>query len=58
MLILSIGGSLMDIDLLFKIALLIVVVGLSIKVLTAVSGFIFKIALVLFIILLVYKMFI
>lgn len=48
----------MDINLIFKIVMLIVVVGLSIKVLTAVSGFIFKIALVLFIILLVYKMFI
>jgi hypothetical protein len=48
----------MEIDLIFKIVMLIVVVGLSIKVLKAVSGFIFKIALVLFIILLVYKMFI
>lgn len=48
----------MDINLIFKIVMLIVVVGLSIKILTAVSGFIFKIALVLFIILLIYKMFI
>ena len=48
----------MEIDLIFKIVMLIVVVGLSIKALKAITGFIFKIALVLFIILLVYKMFI
>lgn len=48
----------MDIDLIFKIVMLIVIAGLSIKALKAVTGFVFKIALVLFIILLVYKMFI
>jgi len=58
MLILSIGGSLMDIDLLFKIALLIVVVGISVKAIKAISGFIFKMAFILLIISFIYKMFI
>lgn len=47
----------MDIDLIFKIALLIVVIGISIKAIKAISGLVFKIALVAFIILLFYKIF-
>lgn len=48
----------MDIDLLFKIALLIVVVGISVKAIKAISGFIFKMAFILLIILFIYKIFI
>ncbi|HSQ89599.1 hypothetical protein [Romboutsia sp.] len=48
----------MDIDLIFKIAWLIVAVGISIKAIKAISGFVFKMAFILLIVLLVYKMFI
>lgn len=47
----------MDIDLIFKIVLLIVVIGISIKAIKAITSLVFKIALVAFIVLLFYKMF-
>ncbi|WP_199533637.1 hypothetical protein [Romboutsia maritimum] len=47
----------MDIDLLFKIVVLIVLLGITIKVIKLISGAVFKIALILFVLLLLYKMF-
>ncbi|MGL5314736.1 MAG: hypothetical protein ACRC92_15905 [Peptostreptococcaceae bacterium] len=48
----------MDIDLIFKIVLAIVVVGIGIKIVRTITGMIFKIALILLIILVFYKLFI
>ncbi|WP_195937998.1 hypothetical protein [Romboutsia sp. 1001713B170131_170501_G6] len=48
----------MNIDLIFKIVMAIVLIGITIKVIKFLGGLVFKIALVLFIILLVYRMFI
>ncbi|MGL6105973.1 hypothetical protein [Romboutsia sp.] len=48
----------MDIDLIFKLVLIIVIIGISVKALKFLTSFIFKIALVALIILVVYKMFI
>lgn len=48
----------MDIDLIFKIALLIVLAGISIKIVKAVSGFVFKMAFILLIVLFIYRMFV
>ncbi|WP_270940017.1 hypothetical protein [Romboutsia lituseburensis] len=48
----------MDIDLIFKIVLLIVVIGIAIKALKFITSFMFKIALVLFVVLMIYKLFI
>ena len=48
----------MDINLLFKVVLLIVIIGIAIKVIKLVSGAIFKIAFILLILLLLYKLFI
>lgn len=47
-----------NIDLIFKIVMLIVCVGVSIKAIKFISRFVFKIAIVIFVILLAYKMFI
>lgn len=46
----------MNIDLIIKIVLLIVVVGISIKVFKAITGMIFKVALVALVLLILYKM--
>ncbi len=48
----------MNIDLIFKILMLIVLLGISIKAIKLVSSLIFKIAVVGFVILFVYKLFI
>ncbi|MDB8803793.1 MULTISPECIES: hypothetical protein [unclassified Romboutsia] len=48
----------MNIDLIFKIVMAIVLIGITIKAIKFLGGLVFKIALVLFIILLVYRMFI
>ncbi len=48
----------MNIDLIFKIVMAIVLIGITIKAIKFLCGLVFKIALVLFIILLVYRMFI
>ncbi|MEG1311205.1 MAG: hypothetical protein RR942_16545 [Romboutsia sp.] len=48
----------MNIDLVFKIVLLIVVIGISCKVIKAITSIGFKIALVVLIVLFFYKMFI
>ena len=48
----------MDIDLIFKIALAIVVIGIGVKVVKSITGLIFKIALIVLICLLFYKFFI
>ena len=45
------GGKDMTIDLLFRIALLIVVAGIAIKLLKFVSGVVFKVALVMVVVL-------
>lgn len=47
----------MDINLIFKIVLLIVIIGISIKALKIITSVVFKIALFLLIALLIYKMF-
>ncbi|MGL4913432.1 MAG: hypothetical protein ACRC3Y_13495 [Romboutsia sp.] len=47
-----------NIDLIFKVLMLIVIIGISVKAIKFITSVVFKIALVLFIILLVYKMFI
>jgi len=47
----------MDLDLLFKIALTIVAVGISYKIIKAVAGVAFKVALLFVIILFVIRMF-
>ena len=47
-----------NMDLIFKTLMLIVVIGISIKAIKFITSFIFKIALVLFIILMIYKIFI
>ncbi|WP_199534017.1 hypothetical protein [Romboutsia weinsteinii] len=48
----------MDLDLLFKIVLFIVAIGISFKVIKAVTGMIFKLSLLVLILLMFYKMFI
>ncbi len=48
----------MDIDLIFKIALAIVIIGFGIKIVKTITGMIFKIALVVLILLVFYKLFI
>lgn len=48
----------MDINFVIKLLILIVIVGLSIKAIKAISGFIFKLALISLILLFVYKLFI
>ncbi|HHI5790089.1 TPA: hypothetical protein ACP6IK_003579, partial [Clostridioides difficile] len=52
-----IGGLNMDMDLLFKIVFAIVAIGVSVKIIKTVASLAFKIALILLIILFVYRMF-
>ncbi|WP_173362401.1 hypothetical protein [Clostridioides difficile] len=47
----------MDMDLLFKIVFAIVAIGVSVKIIKTVASLAFKIALILLIILFVYRMF-
>ncbi|WP_171903884.1 hypothetical protein [Clostridioides difficile] len=47
----------MDMDLLFKIVFAIVAIGVSVKIIKTVASLTFKIALILLIILFVYRMF-
>lgn len=47
----------MDLNLIIKILLLIVVIGVSFKIIKYISGFIFKLALIGLILLFVYNMF-
>ncbi|MEF9992268.1 MAG: hypothetical protein RRZ84_02510 [Romboutsia sp.] len=46
----------MDLDLIFKIVLVIVVIGVSVKAIKMLTGIVFKIALVSLVLLLLYKM--
>lgn len=48
----------MDINLILKLLILIVIIGLSIKAIKTISGLIFKLALVGLVILFIYKLFI
>lgn len=48
----------MNIDMILKLLFLIIILGIAIKTIKFVGGIVFKIVIVLFIILLLYKMFI
>lgn len=52
-----IGGLNMDIDLIFKVVFAIVAIGVSVKIIKTVASLAFKVALILLIILFVYRMF-
>ncbi|MCC0633611.1 MULTISPECIES: hypothetical protein [unclassified Clostridioides] len=47
----------MDIDLIFKVVFAIVAIGVSVKIIKTVASLAFKVALILLIILFVYRMF-
>lgn len=47
----------MNIDLIFKVVVIIIIAGLVIKMFKFIGSLVFKIALILFIVLLIYKIF-
>ncbi len=47
----------MDMDLILKILILIVVVGLTFKAIKAITGLVFKVAIILLVVLLIYRFF-